>query len=241
MLRVHICEDNLEQLNRMEKFIEEIIRLESFDMKKGIVTDNPETMLNQIKQERDTGIFFLDVDLNHEINGIELASKIREYQPRCFIIFVTTHSEMSFMTFSYKVEAMDYVIKDDFQDIKNRIHQCLVHVQQLYAETDKKCTDFYSVKVGGKIQEIDCGEILYFEAVSGTHKIILYTETKAIEYWGKIKEVESVLGNNFYRCHRAYLVNKDNIKSVDQEKREIVMKNGAICPMSVRLARGLLE
>ena len=83
-------------------------------------------MLNGVKEEKDTGIFFLDVDLNHEMNGIALASKIREYQPRCFIIFVTTHSEMSFMTFSYKVEAMDYVIKDYFQEVKNRVHQCFV-------------------------------------------------------------------------------------------------------------------
>lgn len=239
MLKVHICEDNLEQLKRMEKIIEDIIQLESLNMQKGIVSDNPEIMLNQIKEEKQTGIFFLDVDLNHEMNGIALASKIREYQPRCFIIFVTTHSEMSFMTFSYKVEAMDYVIKDNFQEIKNRVHQCLLHVQQLYVDSDKKGADFYSVKVGGKVQEISYDDILYFEAVSGTHKIVLHTVNKVIEHWGKMKDIESAVGNRFYRCHRAYLVNRVNIKSIDQEKREIVMNNGEICPMSVRLAKGI--
>ncbi len=239
MLRVHICEDNLEQLRKMEKVIEDIIRLENFDMEKGIIVDNPEDMLNKMKDEKHTGIFFLDVDLNHEINGIVLARKIREYQPRCFIIFVTTHSEMSFMTFSYKVEAMDYVIKDNFREIKNKVHQCLLYVQQLYTNADKKEAVYYTLKVGGKVQEINYDDILYFEAVSGTHKIVLYTDSKAIEHWGKIKELESTLGDQFYRCHRAYLVNRLNIDHINREKREIVMKNGTICPMSVRLAKGI--
>ena len=131
------------------------------------------------------------------------------------------------------------MIKYNFQEVKNRVHQCLLHVQQLYAESGNKSTNFYSVKVGGKVQEISYDDILFFEAVSGTHKIVLHTTDKVIEHWGKMKDVEDTVGDSFYRCHRAYLVNRSNIESIDQDKREIVMKNGSVCPMSVRLAKGI--
>ena len=52
-----------------------------------------------------TGIYFLDVDLKSDINGIKLGSKIREKDTRGFIIFTTTHLEMSYFAFKYKVEA----------------------------------------------------------------------------------------------------------------------------------------
>lgn len=54
-----------------------------------------------------------------------LAHKIRETQPRCCIVFVTTHSEMSFMTFSYRIEAMDFIIKDDIGKLEERMLQCI--------------------------------------------------------------------------------------------------------------------
>lgn len=47
------------------------------------------------------------------MNGFELAQEIRKFDPRGFIIFITTHAELSYMTFTYKVEALDYIIKDD--------------------------------------------------------------------------------------------------------------------------------
>lgn len=131
MLRIHVCEDNKEQRERMKHVIERFISVEELDMELGIVAERPEDMLAAVKQENVTGFFFLDIDLQSQMNGMELARKIREYQPRCFIVFVTTHSEMSYMTFSYKVEAMDFIIKDNYDDMENRIHQCLLH-----AETD---------------------------------------------------------------------------------------------------------
>lgn len=241
MLRVHICEDNKEQQQRLKSYIEKIIVVDTLDMEIGVVTDNSEKMLDEISKEKEIGIFFLDIDLQCERNGMELAKKIREIQPRCFIVFVTTHSEMSYMTFTYKVEAMDFIIKDDLREIKNRVHQCLIQAAELNEGEFEKGKKGYCIKQGEKIREVSHDSILYFEAVTGSRKIVLYTKNEIIEFNGKLKDIENELGNKFYRCHRSVIVNKDNIERIDKEEYIIYLLGGACCPMSVRLAKGIVK
>lgn len=241
MLKVHICEDDREQLKRLESYIEDIIMVENLKMEKGIVTDNPEIMIEEIKNDKDTGIFFLDIDLNHEMNGMNLAGKIREIQPRCHIIFVTTHSEMSYMTFTYKVEAMDFIIKDNLKEIKNRVHQCLIQIGELHTEALNVSNKTYLVKQGERVKEIPYDDILYFEAVTGSRKIVVHAKNAIIEFNGKLKDIQDALDEQFYRCHRAIIVNKDNIEKIDDIEHTIYLIGGDSCPMSVRLGKGILK
>lgn len=52
-----------------------------------------------------------------------------------------------------------------------------------------------------------------------------------------MKDIEEEVGNEFIRCHRAYLVNKKNIKEINYAEKIIVMKNKANCPISHRMLR----
>lgn len=126
MLSIFVCEDDKVQRRQILQQIEKAIMIEDFDMKIVFETGNPEALLNYLKGNKGlTGLYFLDVDLQHQMNGIELASKIRDYDDLGKIIFITTHSEMTYLTFTYKVEAMDYIIKDDNQLLRERIHECI--------------------------------------------------------------------------------------------------------------------
>lgn len=241
MLRVHICEDNKEQRERVKTLLEKIILIENLDMEVGIVSENPEDMLKAIKQETVTGIFFLDIDLQSQLNGMDLARKIREYQPRCFIVFVTTHSEMSYMTFSYKVEAMDFIIKDNYDDMENRIHQCLLHAEEMRQHASQESSESFFIKSVGKVQEVPYDDILFFEVSSNCHKVILHGKNQMVEFQGKLKDIKEELDERFYQCHRSYILNKKNIKEIKEDERVIVMAGGDSCPMSVRLGKKLLK
>ena len=116
MLKVYICEDIEVQRNRMTKIVENMIYIENFDMEIEVVTNDPHEILSVVQEIDEVGIYFLDIDLQTDMDGLELAKEIRKYDPRGFIIFVTTHSEMSFMTFVYKLEAMDFILKDEEDD-----------------------------------------------------------------------------------------------------------------------------
>lgn len=73
----------------------------------------------------DIGCYFLDIQLSTDINGIKLGSEIRKHDPVGNIIFVTSHSELTYLTFVYKVAAMDFIFKDDPAELRTRIIDCL--------------------------------------------------------------------------------------------------------------------
>ena len=55
------------------------------------------------------------------MNGIKLGSEIRKHDPVGNIIFVTSHSELTYLTFVYKVAAMDFIFKDDPSELKTKL------------------------------------------------------------------------------------------------------------------------
>ena len=54
-----------------------------------------------------------------------LHCEIRKYDPIGNIVFVTSHSELTYLTFVYKVAAMDFIFKDDPDQLKTRVLDCL--------------------------------------------------------------------------------------------------------------------
>lgn len=134
MIDVHICEDNSEQRKVIVQYIRTAILIEEYDMKLSIETGDPEKILDAVKDSENMGLYFLDIELQADMNGLILANKIREYNPRGFIIFITSHSEMSFLTFKYKVEALDFILKDHPQQLQQQICECMEHVVQKYSK-----------------------------------------------------------------------------------------------------------
>ena len=101
----------------------------------------------------------------------------------------------------------------------------------------KKAHASFSVKVNEKVFTIDYDDILFFETSPNVHKISLHCKNRQMEFLGKMKEVDG----RFYRCHRSFLVNKDNIREIDFQNRVIYMANGDQCLLSFRMMRGLKQ
>lgn len=240
MINVFICEDNNTQREKFKKLIEDIIMIENFDMQMTLSTENPYDIIDYLKNNNISGLYFLDVDLKTDINGIKLAEQIREYDPRGFIVFITTHAEMSYLTFMYKVEAMDYIIKDNYKNVKERIHECIINANRKYSSKSTDLQKNFTIKSQDKIINIEYNKILFFETSTTIHKIVLHALDRQIEFYAKMKDVESKIDNRFYRCHRSFLVNKDHIKEICMSNRVIKMVNGEECLVSTRLMKDLL-
>lgn len=239
MLKVFICEDNKEQRERFSKIVQDVLLIENYDIELGLVTSDPNELINYIDNNDLSGLYFLDIDLKSEINGIELATKIRKYDPRGFIVFITTHAEMSYLTFIYKVEAMDYIIKDNYNNIRERIQQCIADAHTKYSAKSTELQKIFTIKSDDKIVNIEYRKILFFETSPTIHKVIVHAVDRQIEFYAKMKEIEEKLDDRFYRCHKSFIVNKDNIKEIDVNNRCIYMINGEQCLISTRLMKGL--
>lgn len=239
MIDIFICEDNQKQLVLFTQNIRDTIMIEELDMEIALATTNPHAVLDRLADTENLGLFFLDIDLKSDIDGLMLAQRIRKQQPRCFIIFLTSHSEMSFLTFQYKVEALDFIIKDTAEHIKYKIHECLLDVQQKYTSLNNNINKTFVIRHADKYISIDFDDILFFETSNNIHKILLHAHKRVIEFNGQLKEIEHQLDHRFYRCHRSYIINKDAIAEADFDAMNLLMKNGETCPIAVRHKRGL--
>ncbi|WP_442603187.1 LytR/AlgR family response regulator transcription factor [Paenibacillus sp. KN14-4R] len=240
MLEVFVCEDDTEQRKRLTTYIENYIMMENLDMKVVISTGNSNDIIQYLKENRVTGLYFLDVDLQEEQSGIALGAEIRQYDNQGSIVFVTTHSELTYLTFTYKVEAMDYITKDKFTDIQKRVIDCIDTANQRYLQNRHSNKKIFQTKTGDKVISVDYSDILFFETSPQLHKIFLHATNRQVEFYGKLKDILE-MDSRFYRCHNSYVVNKDNIAEVDMKKREIRMINGQICYASSRFLKGLKD
>ena len=241
MLNIYICEDNLEQLNRLSKTIQNIIFIEDYDLCFVCRTQNPHTLLTEVKLHSGTGLYFLDIDLNTDMNGFALAQEIRKLDPRGFIVFITTHSELSYMTFIYKTEAMDFILKDNPKELHSRLHQCIIDAYMRYTSENNTVQQIFTIKSLDKNFSVALNDILFFETSTNVHKVILHTTMRTIEFPAKLKNVELQLDERFLRCHRSYLVNKEHIKEIDLKKRLIIMSNNESCLVSSKMLKHLLS
>lgn len=239
MLDIFVCEDNVIQRQAIVQTIQNTILIEELDMQLVLDTGDPYALLEILKTNLNTGIYFLDIDLGSDINGMKLAQQIRLYDPRGFIVFITAHSELSFMTFQYRVEAMDFVLKDTPAEAQVKIRECLLNAMERYTLQTNKTHKVYTIESGERKISIDYDDILFFETSSNIHKVILHAKERQIEFFSTIKELANDLGNDFVRCHRSFLVNKKSIKEVDTKNRIIYFTNGETCLMSTRMMKGL--
>lgn len=239
MIDIFICEDNKKQLDLFTTYISNLILIEGFDMKIVQATSDPHQLLKEILTAENTGLFFLDIDLRSDMNGLTLAQRIRQIQPRCFIVFITSHSEMSFLTFQYKAEALDFIVKDSAEHIKSKIHECLLDVNSKYTSSNNNVTRTFTINQNDTRIVIDYNDIIFFETSNNIHKIILHARKRVIEFTGQLKDIEQQLDYRFYRCHTSYIINKDNITDIDFKELLVHMNNGETCPVSVRKKKGL--
>ena len=230
---IFICEDENAQRALIENTVFSHIAQKDYDMKIVLSTGNPDDVLSYLKANpQKKAIYFLDIDLRHQINGIALAQKIRESDISGWIIFVTTYAELSYLTFRHRIEAMDYIIKDDRDAVVSRVKEC-VDIAYLRFQLSNPETEYFHVKSSMGIQKIPISDILYFEAHHMPHKLILHTRNKRIEFRGSLKEITET-NPHFFTSHKAYVV---NIKNVVRVRRigsvgEAEMTSGSIVPVS---------
>ena len=226
MISVYICEDDPKQLQQIRQIITKVIVDQQLDMSICLACQDPHELLDKVNaQQPQKAIYVLDIALNSDINGIQLASQIRDMGRRSKIIFITTHTELSLMVFQYQVEALDFILKDFPDSLYERFSKVL-HVAQDRFQTDENDQDDYvQIKIGETVRSINVKSIIFFESSTSPHKIVVHLDDGELEYYGLLKDVPD-LSPNFYRCHKSYVVNLKRIKSLDKHLRRLTMANG---------------
>ena len=246
MLYVYICEDDQGQLTRTTECVQKYISIHNLSVKVACSSVSPNEVINHRKQNKVAGLYFLDVDLGNDMTGLQLAEEIRKIDPRGFIVFITSDADSLMLTFKYKIEAMDYIVKGS-QDQNKRIRECIKNAYEKYMtrKTSPLQSNFvfklsleYADYEDGDIKLykndrvcIEYSKILYFESKPhADNVVIIYTENSRYEFRSRLGYVErDVDKNNFHRCHRSYIVNLNKIAALSgAPSYEIRLINGEI-------------
>lgn len=163
-------------------------------------------------------IIFLDIFMNG-LNGIDTAKKIRKIDNDCLLVFVTSSREHALDGFA--VNALHYLVKpvsaEKIAEVFIRCKNILNAVQQYIAVISDRLVVKILVK---SIHHIEVYDKACF----------IHTDSKVIKTYLSLEEVsKQLVGKNFLRCHRSYIVNMRSIVNVDES--DFILQSGKRVPI----------
>lgn len=233
MPRIYICDDRTEWITKIENGIQNFIIAKDWNIDVICKSTEPIKILTTMEklQERN-GIYFIDVELlNSELDGFQLAQKIKKMDPDANLIFITTHSEMAMEAFHFHLMALDYILKDK-DNITEKIFQVLTYIYNRSTETNSKKT--VTLKDNDGYYTLLKDEIYYIETVTGKHYIKLYAKDKTLMLSMSLSKIAEILDTPFAFCSKSCIVNLAQIQKINPVKSTILLANNVELYASIR-------
>ncbi|MBV9986976.1 MAG: response regulator transcription factor [Chitinophagaceae bacterium] len=192
-------------------------------------------------------VVFLDIELPG-YSGFELLDFFDEKQINFKIIFVTAYSEHSLRAF--EASAVDYILKPVRLEHIARALKKIQHADQagesrqyqllkenFTASPDRKIV----LQTAETIFVVRLDDILYLQA-EGSYTRFYTTSHGVLTITKKLIDFEYLESNGgFFRTHRSYIVNLNQIKKVDKKEFILIMNNDAEVYLAQDKKNQLLE
>lgn len=214
-MHIAVCDDDEVQL----EYICSLVRNRSAQNHVARFKSAEELLFNYTPGRFD--VLLLDIQMQGE-NGISLAKRIREFKDDATIVFITAVPDYVFE--GYDVGAVQYLLKPVDE---RKLFDCLDTACE--KTRDRKERVLFETDDGTAAVSVD--DIVYIEAVSRKTNIVLSDKTLTVN--DTLSDFSKYLTNDFYKCHRSYIVNLRHISSI--KKYDAVMDNGATVPVSRRI------
>ena len=220
-MKVAICDDSEQDIADLKEKLLKIIEGQIENCEIHVYTDVTK-FLKEIHTISFDGIF-LDIDMP-EMNGLEVASQIRQHYPDLILVFITAF--LQFAPSGYKVSAFRYILKENYIE---ELDSCLDAIQ------DKLLDGKETIVVDSKnLQiEIPLRDILYVEGTP-YRRVLLHTTEAAspvLECRGKMNDyTERLSGKGFIRLQKSFLVNMSYISKISGYTAQL--RNGEILKVS---------
>lgn len=165
-------------------------------------------------------LILLDIRMKG-MDGMETARRLRQEGARGLLIFVTALEELVFDAFA--VEAFDYLLKPlnpaRFRQTIGRALQAL----------ERRSGGRILVQRGTLRRMIPLEDIVYGEVLG--RKVYLHLrDGTTVDYYEKLENLERQVDGRFFRCHRSYLINLDDVLGCGGGRA--ALSNGGEVPVS---------
>lgn len=242
MAKIYICDDEPLWIDQIERAVSEFMVGSDWDISILCKSTLPSGLLECLLQDQTLGgIYFLDVILKSEINGMELGIKIRELDPEAALIFVTTHDELVMDTFRLKLQAADYIIKDN-GCLGSQIRDALRALELHYSNAAKRRRpNRIRLFTGSSYRFILREDIYFIESQKNRHKLSVHMKSEVFTVTMPLKDMAGLLGDGFVMCRRGCLINPWHVTAADPISRVIRFDNSESRICSLRAWRAVAE
>jgi DNA-binding LytR/AlgR family response regulator len=183
-------------------------------------------------------IFVLDIELNDDYDGIEIASIIRRRKNKNHeIIFLTGYVDYAFSVLNYKINPIAFIKKDEnFRELLKKALREAVDKINLSREGRKLIIK----KSSGEI-ELKENDIIYVEKNKGTKSINIVTKLCNVETIETIESFSNRTSEEFIKIDRSTIINHKFIQSVDTKKRIVIMSNDEVFYVDDKIIKRVME
>lgn len=214
MINFVLCDDNAQLLSKLKDMLENIFLKNDLDACVKFSTTRADKLIDYFNTNTNhTDVLFLDIDLDCNYNGIELAKKIRKNNKSIYLIFVTGHFE--YIISAYECKTFDFIQKPFSQ---SKIEKTIL---RLFEDFEGNNSSFIRLSTNGKV--LNQSTINYIQ--KDGMKTVYNMDSGTVESYGSFINIADNLPNNFVRCHKSYIVNINNISNVDFKCNTIYFKD----------------
>lgn len=251
MLKVIIVENNARQARYIRQLVEQRIMINptpaEYDMKVVVQSADPDEVMKSLGHEDYLAI--LDIELDRQSNGMDVAEKIRHRANFAEIIFVTAYQEYLPYTVSRRIEPLDYISKGTkIESVSGRLRQDIDEAYARYqlflnGPQEKRATFVYE-PVRGVKRQIDLADLYFVESVKNKNRRLrIVGKNFLAEYHGNLSQIKT---DKLIKVSQSVLVNPQNIVEFDKKKRVLYFTRDhevkcAVAYRKVRLLNKLLS
>jgi len=206
-MNILICDDD----KYTRKMLEKLVSKNPF-INKVFLSDDGLEAVNTAKKE-DIDIALMDIDMPN-LDGIEAAKIINNMTEDTRFIFITGY--MDYAIDSFCVHPYDYILKPvDIEHLKTVLDKLIaIKLKELKSSKKENKNSTFAIKHGQKIIVVKKNDILFFE--KDNRDILVHTANECFTLSNtSLSKIEKNLDNDFFRSHRAFIVNKTRIKEID--------------------------
>lgn len=207
MISCIIVEDELPAREELKYFLNE-----EKEIKLIAEFDNPLDTLNFLENNT-ADVIFLDINMP-DMNGISLGKIITKMCPSMKIVFITAYKD--YAVDAFEIKAFDYLLKPYSEGRIRNLLKSLINIKSEVVSSIKNTSlKKITVNIDERLYVISLTDVDYIEA-SEKETLIFSNQKKYVSKIKISKWEEMLKGNNFYRCHRSFIVNLDKITEIEQ-------------------------
>lgn len=214
-MEVIVIEDEIFWKNKIKQILEDNNKEDKF-----LYFSKYDEALNEVINNKNLKIYLLDIELkNSSIDGINIASEIREKDWKSIIVFFSAYNEKESII-SLRLNVLTYVSKSD--NFETELVETFNSAKDILLENNT-----IKVNINGNEINLYVNDILYIIKEKNSKYCLINTTSGILRTRSSLSELKKK--TNFRQEKKHLLINSNNIKYLLKEK--IIFSNNIVLPL----------